>query len=423
MRSAATTDEHACLTLNVWTPATPAPTPRPVLVWFPGGSFIDRRVVATRLRRRAASARSRTSWSSRATTGSARSASSTRATFGGVANCGLRDAIAALEWVRDNIAAFGGDPERVTVFGESAGGGLVLHLLRVAVARAACSRGAIVQSGATFTTLDDAARRARARRARARSSASTDADGAARRPGRRRSSPRRPRRDGALLGDGRDDAVPPDGRRRRAARARRSTRSRRARPRASRWWSARPPTRCACSSTCRAAPPRASKLVRARRALPSASTTTAAAAIVAAYEAELGTDRHQRDLGRAVHRRARCRLPAAAMRDAHRAHGPTYSYLLHVAGSDPQPRRVPRHRHPVHVRQLRRRVGRVRRPRRRRRAGSSRSIRDAWAAFARDRRPRLAGSARRRCGSTAIARRRRRPARARRRSASLPEPR
>jgi para-nitrobenzyl esterase len=66
-------------------------------------------------------------------------------------NFGTLDLVRALEWVRGNIAAFGGDPERVTIFGESAGGRNVFSLLLSPRARGLFQR-AIVQSGATTTT-------------------------------------------------------------------------------------------------------------------------------------------------------------------------------------------------------------------------------------------------------------------------------
>ncbi|MGW1785180.1 carboxylesterase family protein [Streptomyces sp. NPDC002143] len=73
------------------------------------------------------------------------------------ANLGLRDLLLALDWVRDNIAAFGGDPDRVTVAGQSAGGAAVLALLSSPAGSGRFHR-AVSLSGGTFTADGDAAR-------------------------------------------------------------------------------------------------------------------------------------------------------------------------------------------------------------------------------------------------------------------------
>jgi para-nitrobenzyl esterase len=146
------TDEAACLTLNVWAPPL-SNASKPVLVWFHGGSFVigassqpvyDGALLAAEQDVVVVSANYRIG---------AFGFLDARP-FGGVANCGLRDAICALEWVRDNIAHFGGDRSRVVAFGESAGGGLVLHALAAPAARGLVA-GVIIQSGATFATLDE----------------------------------------------------------------------------------------------------------------------------------------------------------------------------------------------------------------------------------------------------------------------------
>ncbi|MCV7112293.1 carboxylesterase/lipase family protein, partial [Mycolicibacterium setense] len=68
-------------------------------------------------------------------------------------NVGLRDVLAALHWVRENIAAFGGDPANITLFGESAGAGLVTTLLVTPAARGLFSR-AIAQSSPATSVYD-----------------------------------------------------------------------------------------------------------------------------------------------------------------------------------------------------------------------------------------------------------------------------
>jgi para-nitrobenzyl esterase len=71
----------------------------------------------------------------------------------GSGNAGMLDLVAALEWVRDNIAAFGGDAGNVTIFGESGGGYKVSTLLAMPAAKGLFHR-AIVQSGPGLTALD-----------------------------------------------------------------------------------------------------------------------------------------------------------------------------------------------------------------------------------------------------------------------------
>jgi para-nitrobenzyl esterase len=69
--------------------------------------------------------------------------------FAGSANVGQLDIVAALDWVRDNISAFGGDPGRVLIFGQSGGGGKVSTLLAMPAARGLFHR-AVIESGATL---------------------------------------------------------------------------------------------------------------------------------------------------------------------------------------------------------------------------------------------------------------------------------
>lgn len=142
-----------CLYLNVWAPER-ASRPYPVALWIYGGAFIagssnpyDPVHLVAREQVIIVTANYRTG-----PLGFVNFASLP----GGAdreSNLGLRDQIAALEWIRDHIAAFGGDPHQVTIMGESAGSMSVALLLQCPAARG-LFHGAIMASGATTMVHD-----------------------------------------------------------------------------------------------------------------------------------------------------------------------------------------------------------------------------------------------------------------------------
>jgi para-nitrobenzyl esterase len=139
-----------CLVANLWTPGLDDAA-RPVLVWFHGGGYAlgagtsaayDGQRLAMRGDAVIVALNHRIGplgYCHLADIGGER--------FAGSGNAGNLDLVLALEWVRDNIAHFGGDPGNVTIFGESGGGRKVTKLLTMPAARGLFHR-AIIQSGA-----------------------------------------------------------------------------------------------------------------------------------------------------------------------------------------------------------------------------------------------------------------------------------
>ncbi len=142
-----------CLRLNLWTPGLNDHGRRPVMVWLHGGGFtggnsheqpgydgenLSRRgdvvVVSAGHRLGALGYLNLAAYGEK---------------YSSAANAGMLDLIAALEWVRDNISAFGGDPGNVTIFGQSGGGGKVSTLMAMPAAKGLFHR-ACVMSGSTL---------------------------------------------------------------------------------------------------------------------------------------------------------------------------------------------------------------------------------------------------------------------------------
>jgi para-nitrobenzyl esterase len=141
-----------CLCLNVWTAAQPGEK-RPVMVWIHGGAltrgsgatptydganFARHGVVLVTINYRLGPLGYL-----------AHPGLSLESPHGSSGNYGTLDQVAALEWVRDNIAQFGGDPDRVTIFGESAGSWSVCALVATPLAKG-LFHGAIGESGGIF---------------------------------------------------------------------------------------------------------------------------------------------------------------------------------------------------------------------------------------------------------------------------------
>ncbi len=146
-----------CLVLNVWTPAVGDGGERPVMVWLHGGGYSS-----------GSGSESTYNGANLANRGDVVVVTINHRLnvfgylyldeiggeeFAGSGIAGLLDIVLALEWVRDNIEVFGGDPDNVTIFGESGGGSKVSTLLAMPSAEGLFHK-AIIQSGPALTGVD-----------------------------------------------------------------------------------------------------------------------------------------------------------------------------------------------------------------------------------------------------------------------------
>ena len=139
-----------CQTLNVWTPGINDNKRRPVMVWFHGGGFTAGSYVelpsydGENLSRKGDVVL--VSVNHRLNVLGFLDLSAYGDKYKSSPNAGLLDLVAALQWIKQNIAQFGGDPDNVTIFGQSGGGGKVTSLMNAPSAKGLFHK-AIVESG------------------------------------------------------------------------------------------------------------------------------------------------------------------------------------------------------------------------------------------------------------------------------------
>ena len=138
-----------CLYLNVWTPAESAGDELPVMIFFYGGAFTDGGGAAPLYDGTALAERGAVVVTMNYRLGAfgflAHPALTADSEFESSGNYGIMDMVASLEWIQRNIAAFGGDPDNVTIFGQSAGAMAITSLMTSPLAEGLFHR-AIAQS-------------------------------------------------------------------------------------------------------------------------------------------------------------------------------------------------------------------------------------------------------------------------------------
>ncbi|HEV2599064.1 carboxylesterase/lipase family protein [Sphingopyxis sp.] len=145
-----------CLTLNVWTPKPAKGAKLPVMVWIHGGGFVGGSGTLPETDGALLARRGVVIVSFNYRLG--RFGFFAHPALGQGGNWGLMDQIATLKWVQRNIASFGGDPSKVTIFGESAGGESVSRLMASPAAKGLFARAIVASGGGRddWPTLADA---------------------------------------------------------------------------------------------------------------------------------------------------------------------------------------------------------------------------------------------------------------------------
>ena len=158
--------DNNCQNLNIWTPALNDGGKRPVLVWFHGGGLTSGSANDAQTNGRNLAEKENVvvvTVNHRLGVLGYLDLSAYGEEYAESGNVGVLDMVASLEWVRDNIAAFGGDPDNVTIFGQSGGGAKVLALMTTPRAkglfhRAINESGATVVLGPIFATKEETSR-------------------------------------------------------------------------------------------------------------------------------------------------------------------------------------------------------------------------------------------------------------------------